>query len=57
MTVPASFVAPCQTVYNEQFSDGVVEAKCADGVCLSDGHVITLEPPRAPAGALADASR
>ena len=44
-------------LYNEQFSDGVVEAKCADGVCLSDGHVVTLDPPPAPADALADASR
>jgi ATP-binding cassette, subfamily B, bacterial len=31
-------------LYKEQFSDGIVEAKCADGVHLSDGHVITLEP-------------
>jgi ATP-binding cassette, subfamily B, bacterial len=31
-------------LYKEQFSDGVVEAKCADGVQLSDGHVVTLEP-------------
>jgi ATP-binding cassette, subfamily B, bacterial len=30
-------------LYKEQFSDGIVEAKCADGVHLSDGHVITLE--------------
>ena len=37
-------------LYNEQFSDGIVEAKCADGVRLSDGHVITLERPREPAG-------
>ena len=35
-------------LYKEQFSDGIVEAKCADGVRLSDGHVITLEPPREP---------
>ncbi len=33
-------------LYNEQFSDGIVEAKCADGVRLSDGHVITREPAR-----------
>ena len=31
-------------LYKEQFSDGIVEAKCADGARLSDGHVITLEP-------------
>ena len=31
-------------LYKEQFSDGIVEAKCADGVHLSDGHVVTLEP-------------
>ena len=31
-------------LYKEQFSDGIVEAKCADGV----RHVITLEPPREP---------
>jgi ATP-binding cassette, subfamily B, bacterial len=35
-------------LYKEQFSDGIVEAKCADGVRLSDGHVITLERPREP---------
>jgi ATP-binding cassette, subfamily B, bacterial len=35
-------------LYNEQFADGVVEAKCADGVRLSDGHVITLDRPREP---------
>ncbi|HEY0934032.1 MAG TPA: ABC transporter ATP-binding protein [Trebonia sp.] len=29
-------------LYKEQFSDGIVEAKCADGVRLSDGHVITI---------------
>jgi ATP-binding cassette, subfamily B, bacterial len=37
-------------LYNEQFSDGIVEAKCADGVRLSDGHVITLDRPREPGG-------
>jgi ATP-binding cassette subfamily B protein len=31
-------------LYKEQFSDGIVEAKCADAVRLSDGHVIALEP-------------
>ena len=31
-------------LYKEQFSDGIVEAKCADGVHLSDGHVVTLKP-------------
>jgi hypothetical protein len=37
-------------LYKEQFSDGIVEAKCADGVRLSDGHVITLDLPRQPGG-------
>jgi ATP-binding cassette, subfamily B, bacterial len=37
-------------LYREQFSDGIVEVKCADGVRLSDGHVITLEPTREPGG-------
>ena len=36
-------------LYKEQFSDGIVEAKCANGVRLSDGHVITLEPTGSPA--------
>ncbi len=31
-------------LYNEQFAGGTVEAKCADGVRLADGHVVTLEP-------------
>jgi ATP-binding cassette subfamily B protein len=31
-------------LYKEQFSDGLVEAKCADGVRLSDGHAVTLAP-------------
>jgi ATP-binding cassette subfamily B protein len=35
-------------LYKEQFSDGIVEAKCADGVRLSDGHVITLDRAREP---------
>ena len=35
-------------LYKEQFSDGIVEAKCADGVRLSDGHVITLDLAREP---------
>jgi ATP-binding cassette subfamily B protein len=33
-------------LYQEQFSDGIVEAKCADGVRLTDGHAIMLEPAR-----------
>ena len=37
-------------LYKEQFSDGIVEAKCADGVRLSDGHVITLDLAREPGG-------
>jgi ATP-binding cassette subfamily B protein len=44
-------------LYNEQFSDGIVEAKCADGVRLSDGHVITLDPARPPDSVLAEESR
>jgi ATP-binding cassette, subfamily B, bacterial len=31
-------------LYNEQFAGGTVEAKCADGVRLADGHVVSLEP-------------
>ena len=37
-------------LYKEQFSDGIVEAKCADGVHLSDGHVVTLSRPRKTRG-------
>jgi ATP-binding cassette subfamily B protein len=44
-------------LYNEQFSDGIIEAKCADGVRLSDGHVITLDPARPPDSVLAEESR
>jgi len=31
-------------LYSEQFGDGTVEATCADGIRLSDGHVVTLSP-------------
>ena len=43
-------------LYNEQFSDGIVEAKCADGVRLADGHVITMEPATDPGAPLTGAS-
>jgi ATP-binding cassette subfamily B protein len=31
-------------LYNEQFGGGTVEAACADGIRLADGHVVTLTP-------------
>jgi len=43
-------------LYNEQFSDGIVEAKCVDGVRLSDGHVITMDPAAALRAPLTEAS-
>ncbi len=40
-------------LYEEQFGGGAVEAHCADGVVLRDGHAVRMRGPR-PTGTTAD---
>ena len=37
------------TLYREQFSSGLVEARCQDGVALAGGEVVSVRAPGAGA--------